>query len=97
MREWLRQWLGIEAQRKWTNQHWTKLSQEATELRGELWQLRRKIEVLESALGRILAKLEPTYAANYADPVVRAESDAIGAKILKRLADEAAVRNRHNT
>lgn len=51
-------------------------------------QLESTIRLHNHALGRIIAKLDPAYGKDEYDPLVKAESNAIGEPILHRLEAE---------
>lgn len=47
-----------------------------------------QLALTNRALGRIIAKLDPMYGASEHDPVRKANSDAIGDEVIKRLQGE---------
>lgn len=59
-----------------------------TGLRGEVARIHHQHEIHNRALGRIIAKLDPTYASSEFDPARKAASDAAGAEVINRIKGE---------
>lgn len=58
-------------------------------------QLNTKISILNRAMGRIIAKIDPTYAQDeIANPSRKTESDRIGDEVMRKLIGEHVASNR---
>lgn len=55
---------------------------------------RKFLEPVSIAVGRLVAKLDPTYASDELDPTRRAASDDIGRKAMVRITAEAQARRK---
>lgn len=61
-----------------------------------LGKVQTQISAITPGLGRIIAKLDPNFASPEIDPWRKAESDAIGEMVERRLRAEAAARAPYN-
>lgn len=59
-----------------------------TGLRGEIGAVRSQLSVQNRALGKILAKIDPTFLTPEDDPVRKAASDALGDAVIRKLEGE---------
>lgn len=55
--------------------------------------LQRQIGAVAPGIGRVIAKIDPMYGRDELDPKRRAESDAIGEAVMKKLLAEHNARN----
>lgn len=63
-------------------------------LRGEVGAVRSQVSVINLALGRVIAKIDPNYAIPEDDPTRKAASDALGEAVIKKLQGEDHYSNR---
>lgn len=91
MLNWLRRKLGYEA----IMRELSCLDYQTHQLRDQLNDMQVTIErqkINSLALGRIIAKLDPSYGQDYNDPNVRAESDKLGQRAITTLIAEENAR-----
>ena len=92
IRDRIQNWLGITAQANY--------SRDAERYYDGILRRLDRIEARtlssESALARIVAKLDPAYLQDPSDPAVRAASDKLGREVIAKLDAEAIIRNQYN-
>jgi hypothetical protein len=84
MRKRIQRYLGIEELIEGLD----VLSVQFRQLSSKLAAIHDRLSVTDRALGRIIAKLDPTFADSEFDPARKAESDRIGAEVMRKLIGE---------
>jgi len=69
------------------------LHHENIEIQQRLSSLKQDLKVTNRAIGRIIAKVDPMYAVDEADPLRKAASDALGDDIIAKLLGEHKASN----
>lgn len=90
MRNWLQEYLGINS----ILTHLLDIRENRLNDRKLLNKLEREIQIRDRMLGRIIAKLDPNYIGDEADPLRKAESDRLSDEVIKRLYAEHEASNR---
>jgi len=89
MKERIRNWLGLDDDRKFLSD---QIAADFFDLRNRINNLelenRRYHIVTQQALGRIVGKVDPIFAKSEFDPDRKAESDRLGEEVIKRLQAE---------
>lgn len=88
--KWLRRLLGTED----TYDQIVGLNNYISGLRGEIGAIRTQISVMNLAMGRVIAKIDPAFVTPEDDPVRKAASDAAGQAVIEKLLGEDHYSNR---
>lgn len=88
--KWLRRLLGTDG----TYDQIVALNNYISGLRGEIGAVRSQVSITNLAMGRIIAKIDPTYITPEDDPARKAASDALGEEVIRKLKGEDHYSNR---
>lgn len=88
--KWIRRLLGTDG----TYDQIVGLNNYISGLRGEISGMRSQISVMNLAMGRVIAKIDPAFVTPEDDPVRKAASDAAGEAVIKKLMGEDHYSNR---
>lgn len=97
MKAWLRRLLGtydIDERLKAIEMQMHQYRGLLNQNKGLLNQTKNNVGLHDRALGRIIAKLDPNYGLDELDPRRKAESDALGDAVIKKLKAEHAASNK---
>lgn len=89
MKNWIRRYLGID------EMHMDILAAKRAAM--EIKNVHTNLRATNLAVGRIVAKLDPTFAESEFDPARKAASDAAGNTVIQRLLGEDHYSNRTRT
>lgn len=88
--KWLQRLLGTDG----TYDQIVGLNNYISGLRGEVGALRTEMKVMNRALGRVIAKIDPMFIVPEDDPTRKAASDAAGDAVIRKLIGEHIMSNR---
>lgn len=88
MKNWIRRWLGLDVDQKVMMADHAAIINYLARIEGSLFSARSETRAISSALGRIVAKLDPTFVKSEFDQDRKAESDRLGEEAIKRLKAE---------
>lgn len=97
--KWLRKLIGTEDlydQINDLNKYITGLRGEISRLSVDVTGIKGQAVATNRGIGRLIAKLDPLYAADELDPVRKRQSDEIGSQVIKKLISEHVISNRTN-
>lgn len=92
IREWLQRLLSIDT----IHSHLLDIRENRLSDRKLLNRLSTQMDAIGPGLGRVIAKLDAKYAESEHSPERKAESDAIGEEVIRRLNAEAKARAPYN-
>lgn len=87
LRNRIRQWLGLT--------QLDGISYEVHYIHKDYVELRNEIHASSLAVARLIAKLDPNYAVDYANPTLRKASDDIARSVINKLLADDAMQKRH--
>ena len=84
MKDFIRRWFGIAKLQDLLY----NLIRDQEDLNTELLRVNGELRIHNAELGRIIAKLDPMYGIDELDPVRKAQSDALGKRVIDQLEGE---------